>query len=246
MRDDTMADPSARLVRKSAYGRTQLFLPSPTAVLREVKCMGGMTKKDAASVYHVLPPAHETGAPVACWHCCEAVGDSAVPIPRYYDSGERVYHVYGTTCCPGCAKAYILEHTTFDRGHHLNVLVKMLREVYGVAQPVVETPPRPALKRFGGAFDPTTQPKAACRLVEPPFVSYTMIVEERVGQAPVEIAEEAESLQEPPPPGLYADFVRAQQSVAPLPTTKRPRSDPAPGTGPMSRFVKKQATGAKK
>ena len=235
-----MTDPT-RLVRKSAYGRTQLFLPSPTAVLREVKCMGGMTKKETASVYHVLPAAHEAGG-AACWHCCEPVGSASIPIPLYYDSGERVYHVYGTTCCPGCAKAYILEHTTFDRGQHLNVLVKMLREAYGVAHPVVETPPRPALKRFGGAFDPTTQPKAACRLVEPPFVSYTMIVEERAGQ-PVELAEEAESLHEPPPPGIYADFVRAQQqTVAPLPNTKRPRSEPpAPGTGPMSRFVKKQA-----
>ena len=230
-----MAD-AARLVRKSAYGRTQLFLPSPTAVLREVKCMGGMTKKDAASVYHVLPPAH--AEPVACWHCCEpcAGAGAVVPIPRYYDAGEQVYHVYGATCCPGCAKAYVLEHTHFDRGQHLNVLVKMLREIYGVTRPVVETPPRAALKRFGGPFDPTTQPKAACRLVEPPFVSYTMIVEERVGQA-MELVEEAESLQEPPPPGIYADYVRAQ--TAPLPS-KRPREPPAPGTGPMSRFVKKR------
>ena len=240
-----MADP-ARLVRKSAYGRTQLFLPSPTAVLREVKCMGGMTKKDTASVYHVLPPAHEAAGSggaaaeeVACWHCCEPVaGGACVPIPRFYDAGERVFHVYGATCCPGCAKAYILEHTHFDRGHHLNVLVKMLREVYGLARPVVETPPRPALKRFGGVFDPTTHPKAACRLVEPPFVTYTMIVEERAGQATEELVEEAESLNEPPPPGIYADFVRAQTAPLP-PAPKRSREPPAPGTGPMSRFVKK-------
>ena len=207
--------------------------------------MGGMTKRDTANVYHVLPPVHEH-ATVACWHCCEAIGggsstrssSTCIPIPRFYDAGERVFHVHGATCCPGCAKAYILEHTTFDRGQHLNVLVKMLREVYGISRPVIETPPRPALKRFGGTFDPTTQPKAACRLVEPPFVSYTMIVEERVGQV-VEIVEEAESLQEPPPPGMYADFVRTQ--TVPLPANKRPREPTAPGTGPMSRFVKKHA-----
>ena len=127
----------ARLVRKSAYGRTQLFLPDRGVVMREVKCMGGVLRRDAASVFHLLAEArHEPGA--ACWHCCEPIdGDpsTVVPLPRLYDAAAQVYHVYGRTCPPGCAKAYVLEHTTFDRGQHLNTLVRMLREVFGVEGP---------------------------------------------------------------------------------------------------------------
>ena len=142
------------VVRKSAFGRTQLFLPSTTEIIREVKCMGGVAKRDTVAVYHMLGDARlEPGA--CCWHCTEDIPEenSVVPLPRVYDSSEGVFHTYGRTCSPGCAKAYILEHTSFDRGQHLNVLVKMLREVYGFTDPVVETPPRAGLKRFGGVFD---------------------------------------------------------------------------------------------
>ena len=153
-----------RMIRKSAFGRTQLFLPSTTTILREVKCMGGILRHDQANVYHVLPSAHDTSG-MHCWHCCEPIESTktCVPLPRVFDTHENVYHTYGATCSPSCAKAYIIEHTSFDRGQHLNVLAHMLRNVYGVKGRVVETPPRPALRRFGGAFDPKKIAKVECR-----------------------------------------------------------------------------------
>lgn len=253
----------ATAVRKSAHGRTQLFLPTAHAVLREVECMGGMTRYDSASVYHTLPPARE-GEAVSCWHCCESIeAGKAIPLPRLYDSAENVYHVYGATCSPGCAKAYTLEHTAFDRSHHLNVLVRFLREVYGVRGPVVETPPRPALRRFGGPFDPRTAPRAQCMLVTPPFVSYCMIAEERVASAgggtgaatgmpdkevlptapPV-----AAALEEPVPPAMFHAFAAEQaQETAEKPAApvkrRRVGAPPPVGTvvppapeGPLARF----------
>lgn len=270
---DELPPAPPRLVRKSAYGRTQLFLPSTSAILREVKCMGGITRHDAANVYHVLPAAHETAS--ACWHCCEpiATGEAWVPLPRLFDPAENMFHVFGKTCCPGCAKAYILEHTTFDRGQHLNVLVKMLREVYGITGPVVETPPRPALRRFGGVFDPRAQQRAECRLVEPPFVSYCMIAEERMGMpttelprapntasggggGPSSMVEEAYDLDEPPPPGIFADFVKEMEESQPADedaststatVSKRRReaaaarsAGAAASSGPLTKFVKQR------
>ena len=65
--------------------------------------------------------AHTTSS--CCWHCCEEVVH-AVPLPRVYDTAEKAYFVYGVTCSPSCAKAYVLEHTTFDRGQHLDLLVQ--------------------------------------------------------------------------------------------------------------------------
>lgn len=277
---------ASRMVRKSAYGRTQLFLPTASCVIREVKCMGGITRHTTANVYHVLKTAHETES--ACWHCCEPIEDDKwVPLPRLYDPAEEIYHVFGKTCSPSCAKAYILEHTTFDRGQHLNVLVKMLRDVYGVTEQVIETPPRPALRRFGGVFDPRKQQRVSCRLVEPPFVSYCMVVEERAGgnaiaeteggatkpiggathahaasatsDQAIPAVEEAYNLDEPPPPGLYTDFVRHRQQATssgaaaiqrtstPNAATKRRRdvsvdaqqASAANRTGPLSKFIKR-------
>lgn len=244
-----------RMIRKSAYGRTELFLPSTGVQLREVKCMSGITQRDDACVYHLLPDACAQPG-VCCWHCCEEITNehTRVPLPRVYDSSERVFHVYGCTCSPACAKAYILEHTTFDRGQQLNVLTKMLREVFGVTWDVCATPPRPALKRFGGFFDPKKQVHAECRMLEPPFVSYCMIVEERAttdinqdrALAPTPMDEET-TLDEPQGPALYEDFMKSvdkdaasSSALSDTPkVVKRKRNAKSTNTGPMARFVNK-------
>jgi uncharacterized membrane protein YgcG len=116
----------------------------------------------------------------------------------------------------------VIEHTTFDRGQHLNTLTRMLREVYGITDGVIEAPPRPAMKRFGGTFDPATLQRATCRLLQPPFVSYCMIVEEHVGgetqsqpqqpsilSADMEV-EDADGLDEPQPPAMFESFLTSR------------------------------------
>ena len=249
------------VIRKASYGRTELFLPSESEILREVKCMGGITRHDTATVYHLIPEAYKMASPetpVCCWHCCEEMVNpkEVIPLPRLFDPSERLFHVYGATCSPGCAKAYILEHTTFDKGQHLNVLSKMLREVYNVTEPVSETPPRPALKRFGGVFDPHKKRRPAeCRIVQPPFVSYCMLVEEKnqssktlsdIPRPPLEGSamdlEEADTFDEPQPPGLFEKYVsertKPSQSTRSEPKTMS-RKRPAPAVGPMSKFVRK-------
>lgn len=222
-----------KLVRKTAYGRTSLFLPTPTMVMREVKCMGGIEQHTNACVYHVLPPAHEQSG-VCCWHCCEPITGTPIPLPRTYDPSEKTYHVYGATCGPPCALAYVIEHTSFDRGQHINVLMKMLREVFHVSEPITAAPPRAALKRFGGIFDTTTRSKKTeLSLIQPPFVSYCMIAEERATDDDVTL-EESDSINAPPPPSMYAEYLQSAEATA---TPKR-AAEPS-RQGPMSKFVKK-------
>ena len=239
------------MIRKSAYGRTQLFLPSSSAIVREVKCMGGIARYDTASVYHVMPDLMQPqAAPICCWHCCEQLQDGAacLPIPRVYDSSEQMYHVYGAVCSPGCAKSYILEHTTFDRGEHLNVLTRMLREVYGLTHCIRESPPRASLARFGGVF--AARPLAEhveCRMQTPPFVSYTMIAEEHQTGAAEDVqdhpsaatayVEEADTFEEPQGPGMFTAFVRTREAAAPAKPKRRSQED-APASGPMAKFIK--------
>jgi len=106
----------------------------------------------------------------------------------------------------------------------MNTLTKMLREVYGITDGVIEAPPRPAMKRFGGTFDPKTLQRATCRLLQPPFVSYCMIVEEHVGgetlqsqpqqpsllSADMEV-EDADGLDEPQAPAMFDSFLGSRE-----------------------------------
>lgn len=176
-----MGDPSLTVVRKASYGRTSLFLPTKGVMFKEVRCMGGVTKTETASLYHACSPLHSLSTEVACWHCAETIpsGQEKIPIPKVYDKSENNYHVHGATCSPECAKAYVVEHSSFDRPHQLHILKRMLMEVYGYTEHVVEAPPRQALVRFGGVMSVAPRANRTCRLVEPPFVSYCMLMEER-------------------------------------------------------------------
>lgn len=213
--------------------------------------MGGMQRYESASVYHTLPKAYEEDR-VCCWHCCEEITDkrTLIPLPRLYDTSEKVFHVYGATCSPSCAKAYILEHTSFDRGQHLNVLVKMLREVYDVND-VVAAPPRASLRRFGGLFDPTSFKKVECSIVQPPFVSYCMLVQEHLTDngttmVPMDKVEDADTFDEPPPPALYTQFLEERPvedstvSDAPAPVKRKRKVSTTATSGPMAKFIKPQ------
>jgi len=173
-------------IRKSAFGRTNLFLNSSSTTFKEVKCMASTIARQAtASIYHM----HETNnvdeskdkGNIVCWHCCHGFEGKGFRLPRSYDPSEKVYHVYGCFCSANCCKAYILEHATFDRGYQMNVFVRMLREVYGISSGIIEAPPRISLKMFGGPFDIETfrKQKNICYIVHPPFVSYCMLIEER-------------------------------------------------------------------
>jgi hypothetical protein len=234
-----------RIIRKSSYGRTQLFLPTKGGILREVKCMGGITKHNDVNVYHLLPEIYKSPK-ISCWHCCETIKNvkECIPIPRYFDSTEKVYHVFGATCSPGCAKAYTIEHTSFDRGHCLNVLTKMFQDVYQLHDSVTETPPRPALVRFGGIFDPKNLPKTQCTLVEPPFISYCMLAEERVDTAQPDMTfvrdvEEADTFDEPQPPAMFNSFLESRTNKKKN-EDKRHRAEKSEvSEGPMAKFVKR-------
>jgi hypothetical protein len=176
-------------IRKSAFGRTNLFMESNSMMFKEVKCAAStMARQATASVYNM----HDTNniesddkkvntENIVCWHCCHSFEGQGFRLPRSYDPAEKMYHVYGWFCSANCCKAYILEHSTFDRGYQMNVFVRMLREVYNIDNGIIEAPPRIALKMFGGSFDIETfrKQKNVCYVVHPPFVSYCMLIEER-------------------------------------------------------------------
>lgn len=173
-------------LRKCSFGRTNLFLVPSTVRFREVKCTSTLSRQAITSVFHPHASSSsrmgEKGVSSACWHCCHTFeGEDGFRAPRVFDPVEKVFHVYGWFCSANCAKAYVLEHSTFDRGYQMSVFSRMLRDVYSVIGPVVESPPRIALRMFGGPLDidEFRTHKRSFSIVSPPFVSYCMLVEEK-------------------------------------------------------------------
>ena len=185
-------------LRKSAFGRTNLFLDSSSAIFREIRCSASSTTRQAAaSVFHAHRGnnAHLKPDNCVCWHCCHGFDGQGFRLPRIFDPSENLYHVYGWYCSANCAKAYILEHSTFDRGYQMNIFVRMLRDVYGIEGSINEAPPRLSLNMFGGPFDIKAfrEQTMICTMVVPPFVSYCMLIEER--QPSTTMGEQTESRQ---------------------------------------------------
>lgn len=226
--------------RKSAFGRTNLFLKSSSALFREIRAPTTSARQADTSIFHLHRGNNESDKPdnCACWHCCHGYGGAGFRLPRVYDPAEQIYHVYGWFCSANCAKAYILEHSTFDRGYQINIFVRMLREVYKIEQSIEEAPPRLSLRMFGGPFDIESFRKQTntCSIVTPPFVSYCMLIEERHPSGTIPITEQTISssrgtvrgltrpiakqtpccthdLGEPQNTGMYANFLRDKNST---------------------------------
>lgn len=181
-------------LRKSAFGRTDLFVRSPGTAFREIRCSASSDARQAsASIFHrhLGNQAHQKPCHCVCWHCCHPYEGVGFRLPRLFDPSDGIYHVYGWYCSANCAKAYILEHSSFDRGYQMNIFIRMLRDVYGIHETVNEAPPRLSLSMFGGPFDITSFRATTniCTVLTPPFVSYCMLIEERtpivnIGEAP--------------------------------------------------------------
>lgn len=215
-------------------GRTDLFLKSTSVIFREIKCSTStIARQSTASVFHRHGGNIASSKPdnCVCWHCCHPFDDCGFRLPRIYDPTSATYHVYGWYCSANCAKAYILEHSNFDRGYQMNVFVRMLRDVHNITESINEAPPRLSLSMFGGPFDIETfrTQKNICVTLNPPFVSYCMIIEERppisnIGEAtqvaqkgtvrglrrPAErpAPQETEEISGPRADGMYAEFLQ--------------------------------------
>lgn len=241
-------------LRKSAFGRTNLFLKSTSrALMREIRCSASSsTRQASASIFHTHGGnnAHTKPKDCACWHCCHGFETDGFRLPRIFDPSDSTFHVYGWFCSANCAKAYILEHSTFDRGYQMNIFVRMLRDVYGITDSINEAPPRLSLKMFGGPFDIEAfrSQKNVCLLVTPPFVSYCMLIEERqpvanIGEQSAQtqrgsvrglrrptgnnvstFKEHDDDLGRPPNEGLYSDYLK-KHTIAPesAPPAKKPK-----------------------
>lgn len=242
---------SSTTVRKSAFGRTSLFLANDDRTLvRTIRMPSAAMRRTHGGMYHNLARSAERVPRICCWHCCEEIDGEEFVVPKSYDPTEGVFYVYGHFDCLECARAYIVEHTSFDSGHQMSVFGKMVRDVYGIDN-VQQAPPRVALKRFGGPFDVASFRREPfhSRLLEPPFVAYCMLAEERPTEhsladtlGTTTTAVDEDEFGEPPPSSMYdaflTDMKEDEGSIAPTSASevapsrpKRPRTASASAAG---------------
>lgn len=169
-------------LRKSPFGRTQLFHDDDDIVFRELQCAASVTQRtDGGVVFHT----QGCGPGRACWHCCHPFDGNPVRLPRVYEPNTGTYHVYGNFCSLGCAKAHMLTLPHFNREQHSYVFKRMARDLYGVDS-VQAAPPRTSLHMFGGPFsiEDFRTKTFPCTVATPPFVSYCMVIEEKLAAHP--------------------------------------------------------------
>lgn len=134
-------------------------------------------------------PNWPTHTDIACWHCCHQFDGVPIPVPKYKKADHdsiALYTVYGVFCSCNCAVAYILERNTYDQQRLLLQFKSMATHVFGFLTTDVfalePAPPRIFLRMFGGHLSidefRTSSLVARNTLLLPPFISYTMVLEE--------------------------------------------------------------------
>ena len=121
---------------------------------------------------------------VCCWHDLHVFTSTPWPSVRSYDEKKNLYEVFGYFCSGSCAKAYMLERSHVYTAMNLMHLTHMAIHVYGIREPIICAPPQIRLSIMGGDLSITEFRQRHVNnctsvVVAPPFVTCTMLFEER-------------------------------------------------------------------
>ena len=135
------------------------------------------------------------------------------------------------------------------------MFTKMVREVYGIENDIWQAPPRITLQKFGGPFDIAKFKKKPfkSRIIEPPFVSYCMLAEERPTETfiadtlGIRIDDDCDAkstvdddeFAEPPPVSMYDTFLKEHSTDEVQITSEPPKKKRNSSSGKLSKFMNK-------
>ena len=172
-------------------------------------------------------PEWPTRTSIACWHDCHTFDTIPIPIPKTMrnpgNDSSNLYTVYGVFCSANCAVAYILDRNTYDQQQLIMLFKQMAVNVFNLPSTEVfafqPAPPRIFLKLFGGHLSiddfRRSSLKARNALLTPPFISYSMVLEENVRVSQARASELTHALLVKPPRSLSkADVIGEKKSGA--------------------------------
>jgi len=87
-----------------------------------------------------------------CWWCCHPFDTPPRFIPTKYDELRRRYRVTGNFCSWSCAKAFMMNDSSYITNKSTIMLTSLIREIHGSYYNIHSAPPRTTLKAFGGTM----------------------------------------------------------------------------------------------
>lgn len=188
---------------------------------------------------------------IACFHDTEQFDCIPVFVPVSYDEERNTVIPFGVFCSAACAKAYLIERQAYKQSKMMMFLNTLMRNVFGVFEPIVAAPPQSALAKFGGMYDLKTF-RTVCQqyrvvLHLPQIITHAMVFEERpinvsTGEdlfpqsaAPISVLItkdgqrwDVRGLRKPPPPGEAEKTGKAEKEevVADTPDEKIQQDTP--------------------
>lgn len=181
---------------------------------------------------------------VCCWHCCHPFNSAPVPYCVEYDPKREVFSVFGIFCTFACAKAYVIEKTTFSSGELLMLLEFMAKKCFG-CNSITVAPPRHRLMMFGGdlaigqfrSVEHHNHTTVAGKIATVPE-SYEKISTREKSPQTAAVPKAASSLPRPSPeiPGcMFNEFVSSHKTAS----TATFHQKISGGGGSLSAFIKK-------
>jgi hypothetical protein len=90
---------------------------------------------------------------IKCYHDHHTFDTIPVPLPVKYIDKTNTYTTFGIFCSASCVKGYMMSHPVHNNSLSLMYLKKMMVEVYGNNEEIVEAPSYCLLEDYGGYLD---------------------------------------------------------------------------------------------
>lgn len=187
-----------------------------------------------------------------CWLDHATFDTIPVSIPMSIDEHKRRYKMTGVFCSVSCAMRWLMERYSRVNPTRVQHLLHFAANIFGVeATDVRPAPPPSFLKDLGGhlTVDEFRRRGTVCthlRIVEPPCVSYPMVLEENArtlgrGGAPGPQQPQQQEVAIPQQASTFHQIQGLRRPAQPVPA---PQCQPVPGGGVYLDYVRKRDASA--
>lgn len=185
-----------------------------------------------------------------CWLDHATFDTIPVSIPMSIDEHKRRYKMTGIFCSVSCAMRWLMERYSRVNPTRVQHLLHFAANVFGVeATDVRPAPPPSFLKDLGGhlTVDEFRRRGTVCthlRIVEPPCVSYPMVLEENARTLGRGAGGPQQAAAAAPIPHQASTFHQIQGLRRPAQPVSPPQCQPVPGGGVYLDYVQKRDAAA--
>lgn len=90
---------------------------------------------------------------IVCYHCVHKFKGKPLSLPVQYDENKDTFKVTGNFCSWGCMKRYNFDLQDSKVNYRNNLIFLLYTKLTNQVKPIVDAPPKLALKIFGGKMN---------------------------------------------------------------------------------------------